>query len=71
MLFLQGTRDALAMLDQLEPLCQELGARASLRLFEGRRSSFHVPAKAAAPMPRSWRKCWTRWQPGRKTAAGR
>jgi len=46
MLFLQGTRDALAMLDQLEPLCQELGARASLRLFEGADHSFHVPAKS-------------------------
>ena len=22
--------------------------------------------KAAAPMPRSWRKCWIRWQPGRR-----
>src|SRR6187399_1971111 len=46
MLFLQGTRDTLAMLDQLEPLCQELGARASLRLFEGADHSFHVPAKS-------------------------
>jgi len=46
MLFLQGTRDALAMLDQLEPLCQELGARASLRLFDGPDHSFHVPAKS-------------------------
>ncbi len=46
MLFLQGTRDALAMLDQLEPLCQELGARASLRLFEGADHSFHVPAQS-------------------------
>src|SRR3954464_10451891 len=46
MLFLQGTRDALAALDQLKPLCQELGARASLRLFEGADHSFHVPAKS-------------------------
>ena len=46
MLFLQGTRDTLAMLDQLEPLCQELGARASLRLFEGADHSFHVPARS-------------------------
>ena len=46
MLFLQGTRDVLAMLDQLEPLCQELGARASLRLFEGADHSFHVPVKS-------------------------
>src|SRR3954453_1557650 len=46
MLFLQGTRDTLAMLDQLEPLCQELGGGASLRLFEGADHSFHVPAKS-------------------------
>src|SRR5207245_6266998 len=30
MLFLQGTRDNLASLDELEPLCQALGARAAL-----------------------------------------
>ena len=46
MLFLQGPRDALAMLDQLEPLCQELGARASLRLSDRADHSFHVPAKS-------------------------
>src|SRR6187551_522897 len=33
MLFLQGTRDALAMPDQIEPMCAALGARATLRLF--------------------------------------
>src|SRR5438094_816192 len=31
MLFLQGTRDTLAMLDQIEPVCQALGARATLK----------------------------------------
>jgi len=46
MLFLQGTRDALAALDQIEPLCQELGARATLRLFEDADHSFHVPARS-------------------------
>ena len=46
MLFLQGTRDALASRDELEPLCQELGARASLRLFEDADHSFHVPARS-------------------------
>ena len=46
MLFLQGTRDALAILDQIEPLCQELDSRATLRLFEGADHSFHVPAKS-------------------------
>jgi predicted alpha/beta-hydrolase family hydrolase len=45
MLFLQGTRDALAALDQLEPLCKALGARATLRLFEHADHSFHVPAR--------------------------
>jgi predicted alpha/beta-hydrolase family hydrolase len=45
MLFLQGTRDALASRDELEPLCQELGARASLRLYEDADHSFHVPAR--------------------------
>ena len=37
MLFLQGTRDALATLDQLEPLCGALGARATLTAVSGRR----------------------------------
>jgi predicted alpha/beta-hydrolase family hydrolase len=45
MLFLQGTRDALAALEQLEPLCKELGEPATLRLFEHADHSFHVPAK--------------------------
>jgi predicted alpha/beta-hydrolase family hydrolase len=45
MLFLQGTRDTLAMLDQLEPLCQALGARATLKLFQDADHSFHVPAR--------------------------
>src|SRR5262245_50956351 len=34
MLFLQGTRDALAFLDELEPLSKELGKRATMRLFD-------------------------------------
>ena len=45
MLFLQGTRDALAALDQLEPLCAALGARATLKLFPDADHSFHVPAR--------------------------
>jgi predicted alpha/beta-hydrolase family hydrolase len=45
MLFLQGTRDALAALDQLEPLCAELGSRATLKLYADADHSFHVPAK--------------------------
>jgi predicted alpha/beta-hydrolase family hydrolase len=45
MLFLQGTRDALAFLDELEPLCRSLGKRATLKLFAEADHSFHVPAK--------------------------
>jgi uncharacterized protein len=45
MLFLQGTRDALAELDQLEPVCKSLGARVTLTLFADADHSFHVPAR--------------------------
>jgi predicted alpha/beta-hydrolase family hydrolase len=46
MLFLQGTRDALAELTDLEPVCKALGSRATLRLFEDADHSFHVPARS-------------------------
>ena len=36
MLFLQGTRDALADLGELKPLCEALGSNATLKLFGGR-----------------------------------
>ncbi len=42
MLFLQGTRDQLADLDLLRPVCSELGNRAQLRVIEGADHSFHV-----------------------------
>src|SRR5579863_9454911 len=45
MLFLQGTRDALATLDQLEPVCRALGPRATLTLFTDADHSFHAPAR--------------------------
>ncbi len=45
MLFLQGTRDALAMLGELEPLCAALGPRATLMLYADADHSFHVPAR--------------------------
>ncbi len=45
MLFLQGTRDALALLDELEPVCRALGDIATLRLFADADHSFHVPAR--------------------------
>jgi predicted alpha/beta-hydrolase family hydrolase len=44
MLFLQGTRDALAELDQLRPVCDRLGDRTTLALFDEADHSFHVPA---------------------------
>jgi predicted alpha/beta-hydrolase family hydrolase len=46
MLFLQGTRDALAELGELEPLCKGLGPLASLKLFADADHSFHVPARS-------------------------
>jgi predicted alpha/beta-hydrolase family hydrolase len=46
MLFLQGTRDDFADLQLLEPLCVELGARATLKLFKDADHSFHVPARS-------------------------
>ena len=46
MLFLQGTRDALAALDELQPLCKKLGQRATLKLFADADHSFHVPARS-------------------------
>ena len=42
MLFLQGTRDALAELSLLEPVVKSLGSRAALQLLEGADHSFHV-----------------------------
>ncbi len=45
MLFLQGTRDALADLGELEPVCAALGSRATLKLFADADHSFHVPAR--------------------------
>jgi predicted alpha/beta-hydrolase family hydrolase len=45
MLFLQGTRDQLAELQLLEPLCKQLGGRATLKLFQDADHSFHVPAR--------------------------
>jgi hypothetical protein len=45
MLFLQGTRDALAELSELEPVCEALGKNATLKLFQDADHSFHVPAR--------------------------
>jgi uncharacterized protein len=46
MLFLQGTNDALADLQLLRPLCDELGERATLHLLAHADHSFHVPARS-------------------------
>ena len=46
MLFLQGTKDEFAQLPLLEPVCQELRARATLKLFTEADHSFHVPARS-------------------------
>lgn len=51
MLFLQGTRDALAELDQLHPVIKELGKRATLKLYDPADHSFHVPAKSGRKDP--------------------
>jgi uncharacterized protein len=45
MLFLQGTRDALADLQLVEALAARLGSRATLKLFQDADHSFHVPAR--------------------------
>ena len=45
MLFLQGTRDDLANLQLVEPLCKQLSARATLKLFQDADHSFRVPAR--------------------------
>ena len=42
MLFLQGTRDKLADLELLRPVCETLGRRATLQISEGADHSFHV-----------------------------
>lgn len=42
MLFLQGTRDALADLPLLRPVCENLGPRATLHVVDGADHSFHV-----------------------------
>jgi uncharacterized protein len=46
MLFLQGTRDRLASLDEINTVCEKLGERTKLKIFEGADHSFHVPARS-------------------------
>ena len=42
MLFLQGTRDTLAVLDLMRSVCDDLGARATLHVVDGADHSFSV-----------------------------
>jgi hypothetical protein len=42
MLFIQGTRDPLADLNLLRPICESLGARVTLHIIETADHSFHV-----------------------------
>src|SRR5216684_8497830 len=46
MLFLQGTRDTLADLTLLKPICDSLGSRATLHIIETADHSFHVLKKS-------------------------
>jgi predicted alpha/beta-hydrolase family hydrolase len=46
MLFLQGTRDALAECARMQALAARLGARATLSLVQDADHSFHVPARS-------------------------
>jgi predicted alpha/beta-hydrolase family hydrolase len=46
MLFLQGTRDALADVSLIEPLVASLAPRATLHLVANADHSFHVPARS-------------------------
>lgn len=46
MLFLQGTRDSLADLELLTPVCKTLGRRATLHVVEHADHSFKVPKRS-------------------------
>jgi len=51
MLFLQGTRDALADVGLLRPMVAGLGKRATLHLVDDADHSFHVPARTGRKDP--------------------
>lgn len=51
MLFVQGTRDALADMKLLKPLIKKLGARATLHAIDDADHSFHVSAKSGRKDP--------------------
>src|SRR6266446_1064311 len=51
MLFLQGTRDTLADLKLLRPVCAKLGSRATLHVIETADHSFHVLKRSGRSDP--------------------
>ncbi len=51
MLFVQGTRDDLASLELLDPLIEQLGGRAVLKLLQDADHSFHAPARTGRKDP--------------------
>jgi len=66
MLFLQGTRDALADLTLLRPICEGLGSRATLDVIETADHSFHVLKRAGktdAEVLRELAQAVARWKP--------
>jgi len=66
MLFLQGTRDTLADLKLLRPVCAKLGSRVTLHVIETADHSFHVLKSSEG----ATRRCCGNWRklqcPGRK-----
>jgi len=67
MLFLQGTRDELADLKLLKPICKKLGERATLHVIETADHSFHVLKKSGrsdAEVLRELAETTARWAEG-------
>ena len=58
MLFIQGTRDALAERGLLEGIVGRLGARATLSVLEDADHSFHVPARSGRRDPEVRSAAW-------------
>ena len=67
MVFLQGTRDELADLKLLKPICKKLGERATLHVIETADHSFHVLKKSGrsdAEVLRELAETTARWAEG-------
>ncbi len=72
MLFLEGTRDTLADLKLLRPICADLGARATLHTIETADHSFHVlksSGKTDADVLRELAQTTARWAENLKIEA--